>query len=203
MKVSRPPSTPTQDIYPQKNLGRNLLVEKFLFTRNSDSMIEHTSHFCAISAIHLNHCKFIAKSQTHPSHVWYQITQELDLKYPPAPLACCWFPAWKKWWKILNTFWFYRTNETWQTYQRFYPNAWLVEDVVWKCCRRRLIYQKHLILTRSLWFNFLSLNCFLLEIILFFFNVLWTSCKVRIGKQKDGYDNNVEVLISPRWFPSL
>ena len=85
--------------------------------------------------------------------------------------------------KNLNTFWFYRTNETWKIYQRFYPNAWLVEEVVWKCCRRRLICKKHLILTMSLWelFNSLSLNCFRMEIILFFFNALWTrvlSCEL-------------------------
>ena len=28
MKVSRPPSTPTQDIFPETNLDKNLLVEK-------------------------------------------------------------------------------------------------------------------------------------------------------------------------------
>ena len=142
MKVSRPPSTPTQDIFPETNLDKNLLVEKKIVPGIA-ILWTYKPLLCNICNTSLITANLLPK--------WDQITQELDLKYPPAPLACCWCPAWIKWWKNLNTFWFYRTNETWQTYQRFYPNAWLVEEFVWKCCRRRLICKKHLILTMFLW----------------------------------------------------
>ena len=108
---------------------------------------EYTGHFCAISAMDLNHCKFIVKSQTHQSHVYMRS----DHTRAGLELFSCTAGLLLKWWKKLNTFWFYRTNETWQRCQRFYPNAWLVEEVVWKCCRRRLICKNHLILTMSLW----------------------------------------------------
>ena len=145
MKVSRPPSTPTQDIFPQTNLGKNLLVEKKNCTRNSDIMNIHATSVQYLQ-LHLNRFKFIAKIQTH--HSTYEIRSH---KSWIRVIFLHRWPAVENDEKNLNTFWFYRTNETWQTYQRFYPNAWLVEEGVWKCCRRRLICKKHLILTMFLW----------------------------------------------------
>ena len=114
-------------------------------TRNSDIMNIHATSVQYLQ-LHLNRFKFIAKIQTH--HSTYEIRSH---KSWIRVIFLHRWPAVENDEKNLNTFWFYRTNETWQTYQRFYPNAWLVEEGVWKCCRRRLICKKHLILTRSLW----------------------------------------------------